>query len=137
MKNFLILAYLFFSIAYYLILKFVANDKNNNAYSMNLYSMTAYGIAGLIIGGTYFIGHEFYYEHSLWFAFIAGFLAAMGNLPYLMCLPKAPGSVVMPLMGMIYPCVAIGGILLFYEPITVKIIIGIMAGTLAIYLFNS
>lgn len=137
MKIFLILAYLFFSITYYLVLKFVANDKKNNAYSMNIYSMTAYAIAGLIIGGTYFIHNPFFYEHSLWFAFGAGFLAVLGNLPYLMCLPKAPGSVVMPLMGMIYPCVAIGGILLFHEPITPKVIVGIVAGAVAIYLFNS
>ena len=122
---------------YMIVLKNYANDDKNNPYCMGIYNGFAYGIAGVLLGATYLIGNPWHFECSMLYAMAGGFFAGLGGIPYIKALPLAPGSMIQPLLGMTYPLIALGGLFIFREQITAKVIIGIACGVVAIYLFNS
>ena len=119
------------------LLKAYVNDTKNHPLSISLYNGLAYTVSGIILGATYFIGNTWNYDPAVWYAFVGGIFAALGGYPYILAMPKAPGSVIQPLIGMTYPLIALGGLFLFQEPMTLKVICGIACGAIAIYLFNS
>ncbi len=119
------------------ILKAYVNDSKNHPLSVSLYNMLAYGVSGILLGASYFINNTWTYDATVWYAFVGGIFAALGGYPYIFAMPKAPGSVIQPLLGMVYPLIAIGGLFLFHEPVTWKVVCGIASGAVAIYLFNS
>ena len=137
MKYILIFLNIVLTGGYMVMLKKYANDSKNHPMSLTLYNIFAYSISGIILGGTYFIGNTWSFDPIVWYAFFGGVFANLGSYPYMMAMPKAPGSVIQPLLGMTYPLIAIGGLCLFHEPITIKVVLGILSGVIAIYLFNS
>ena len=137
LKYLLIILNILLTGGYMLILKNYANDSKNHPLTMSLYNGFAYGISGILLGATYFIGNSWTFDPVAIYAFIGGIFASVGGLPYIIAMPKTPGSVLQPLIGMTYPLIAIGGLFLFHEPITMKVICGISFGFIAIYLFNS
>ena len=102
---------------------------------MSLYQLWAYAIFGVLMGATYFIDHPWVYSPNLWLAMVGGFFAVVGGVPYIMSMSKAPGSVIQPLMGMVYPLIAISGLIFLGEPITAKTVCGIICAAVSLFFF--
>ena len=137
LKYLLILFSIVMTGGYMIILKNYANDtENNHPLTLSIYNGFAYGITGILLGLTYFISNTWTYDPIVWYAFVGGIFANVGGLPYILAMPKVQGSVLQPLIGMTYPLIAIGGLFLFHEPVTTKVICGIACGFIAIYLFS-
>jgi bacterial/archaeal transporter family protein len=67
---------------------------------------------------------------------ISGILCAVGAVAFFKALPVAPGSVLMPLVGL-YPVVAaIGCLVVFREAISPRLVAGIVCASLAMVLLG-
>ena len=65
----------------------------------------------------------------------AGVLCAVGAIAFFKAIPMAPGSLLIPLVGLYTLVSAIGCLFLFQEPISLRVVVGILcAGTAVVLL---
>lgn len=127
---------LLLNLAYFVILKFFANNENNNPIIMSIYCFLCYCLVGLIGGAVYYFHYQPVFVPLKLLAMLNGFMVVFGNMLLIKCYKKAPGVIVNGLLGLNFTIIAVGGIILFHEPINLKIIIGIISAGLALLFFN-
>lgn len=66
----------------------------------------------------------------------AGVLCAVGAIAFFKALPLAPGSVLMPLVGLYTSAAAIGCLFLFHEPISLRVVAGMLCAAAAVVLLG-
>ncbi len=66
-----------------------------------------------------------------WYGLIAGILGALGTILFYISLNTGPISVIVPLTSLYVVGIAIAGVLIFGEPITVRKTIGVLLGIAA------
>ena len=58
----------------------------------------------------------------------------MGAITFFKALPQAPGSVFLPLVGLYTVISAVGCLFLFKEPVTARVLAGILSAAVAVVL---
>jgi drug/metabolite transporter (DMT)-like permease len=71
-----------------------------------------------------------------WWSILAGVLCGLGAVTFFVGLPKAPGSVYIPLIGLYVVVAAIGCLVFFKEPISARVIVGMICAVAAIVLLG-
>jgi transporter family protein len=66
----------------------------------------------------------------------AGVLCAVGAITFFKAIPMAPGSLLMPLVGLYTLVSAIGCLFLFHEPLSLRVMAGILCATAAVVLLG-
>jgi bacterial/archaeal transporter family protein len=75
-------------------------------------------------------------EKKAFLPLLAGVLCAVGAVAFFRAIPKAPGSLLMPLVGL-YPVVAaLGCIVFFKEPVSLRVVLGILCAAAAAFLLG-
>lgn len=69
-------------------------------------------------------------------ALVAGALCGVGGIAFFKAVPRVPGSVLFPLVGLYALVSAVGSLLIFKEPMTLKLMLGIVCATAAIMLLS-
>ena len=72
---------------------------------------------------------------ALW-PVVAGLLCGLGAITFFAALPKASGSVLIPLAGLYIPLAAVGCLLLLREPVSLRVVLGIACGGAAVLLLG-
>jgi drug/metabolite transporter (DMT)-like permease len=72
---------------------------------------------------------------ALW-PLLAGVLCGIGAITFFKALPVAPGSVLMPLIGLYVLVSAVGCLVFLHEPLTLRVIAGIGCATAAVILLS-
>jgi len=67
---------------------------------------------------------------------LAGVLCGIGAITFFKALPLAPGSVLMPLIGLYVLIAAMGCLFFLHEPMTLRVIAGIGCATAAVMLLG-
>lgn len=67
---------------------------------------------------------------------MAGILCGVGAIAFFKALPLAPGSVLMPLIGLYVLVSAIGCLFILHEPLTLRVVAGIGCATAAVMLLG-
>jgi bacterial/archaeal transporter family protein len=67
---------------------------------------------------------------------VAGVLCAVGAITFFKAVPMAPGSLLMPLVGLYTLVSAIGCLFLFHEPISLRVVTGILCAGMAVVLLG-
>jgi drug/metabolite transporter (DMT)-like permease len=67
---------------------------------------------------------------------LAGVLCAIGAITFFKAIPMAPGSLLMPLVGLSTFVSAIGCLFFFHEPISPRVILGILCAGAAVVLLG-
>lgn len=67
---------------------------------------------------------------------LAGVLCAVGAITFFRALPMAPGSLVIPLVGLYTSLSAVGCLFLFHEPISLRVVVGIVCAGAAAFLLG-
>jgi drug/metabolite transporter (DMT)-like permease len=104
-------------------------------------SMLLFVIAYSIIVGAYcilegrLIGADLMGRKSI-LPLLAGTLCALGAITFFKALPMAPGSLLMPLVGLYTFVSAIGCLFLFHEPISLRVVAGMLCAAGAVVLLG-
>jgi len=67
---------------------------------------------------------------------LSGMLCGLGAIAYFKALPLAPGSLLIPIVGLFVIVSAIGSLIFFHEPLTWRVSLGIIFAALAIVLLS-
>ena len=67
---------------------------------------------------------------------LAGILCGVGAVAFFKALPLAPGSVLMPLIGLYVLVAAIGCLVFLHEPLTLRVVGGMVCATAAVMLLG-
>lgn len=66
----------------------------------------------------------------------AGLLCGVGAIAFFKAVPQAKGSVMMPLVGLYVLVSAVGCMIALHEPVTVRVVAGILCATAAVVLLG-
>lgn len=69
-------------------------------------------------------------------AFGAGVVCGLGAVTFFKALPLAPGSVLMPLVGLYVLVAAVGCLIIFREPVSFRVVSGIILAVISIMLLG-
>lgn len=72
---------------------------------------------------------------SLW-PFAGGILCGVGAITFFKAIPLVSGSVLMPIVGLYVLAAAVGCLICFREPITLRVVLGIGFAMVAIFLLS-
>jgi len=67
---------------------------------------------------------------------LSGILCGIGAIAFFRALPLAPGSVLMPLIGLYVLIAAVGCLFFLHEPLTWRVVAGIVRATTAVMLLG-
>lgn len=67
---------------------------------------------------------------------VAGVLCGVGAITFFKAIPLAPGSLLMPIVGLFVLVSAVGCLIVFREPVTLRVIAGIFFAAVAIVLLS-
>lgn len=78
------------------------------------------------------------FQKAAWGSLIAGILCGLGAITYFkaIAVPNAPGSVLLPLVGLATLVSAIGCLIILKEPVSARVILGMLFAGIAIVLLS-
>lgn len=79
---------------------------------------------------------EVFQKPAMW-SLGAGILCGVGAIAFFKVIPRVPGSILLPLIGLYTLVSAVGCLLIFREPLTVRIALGIVCATAAVALLST
>ncbi len=66
----------------------------------------------------------------------AGILCGLGAITFFKAIPLAPGSLLMPIVGLYVLISTVGCLVCFHEPVSLRVVLGIVFATAAIILLS-
>lgn len=121
--------------AYTILLKKVASDLNANT-SMFLFVLSYSLVVGLYAILQPGLTCRSLTQKAAFWPLAAGILCAVGGITFFKALPLAQGSALLPLVGLYVVISAIGCIVFFKEPVTIRLIAGMVSAGIAIVLLS-
>jgi bacterial/archaeal transporter family protein len=73
---------------------------------------------------------------AAWWPLISGIVCGLGAITFFKAIPLAPGSVLMPLVGLFVLVSAVGCLVFLHEPLTWRVVLGIGCATAAVMLLG-
>jgi len=120
----------------YSILLKVAGNHLSPTISMFLF---VFGYA-VLVGGYCFFSPDMkvnaVFQKPALIALLAGVLCGVGGIAFFKAVPRVPGSILFPLVGLYALVSAVASLLIFKEPFTLKLMLGIVCATAAIILLS-
>jgi transporter family protein len=80
--------------------------------------------------------NESFFKSASFLALGAGIMCGLGAVTFFKALPLAPGSILMPLIGLYVLVAAIGCLIIFKETVSLRVISGIVLAVIAIMLLG-
>ncbi|MBN1435464.1 MAG: EamA family transporter [Sedimentisphaerales bacterium] len=102
-----------------------------------MWFIIGYALVIAVFVGVNCIGREFrWFQPMSLVPLSAGVLCAIGAITFFKAIPTAPGSLLMPIIGLYVLTASIGCLVFLKEPITLRVVLGISFATAAILLLS-